>query len=76
MASSESANLITVLRATNPTEIDLARSILESSGMEVFVFDRHLSGLYGRAVVPMRLVVHAEDADDAITALKRFGFLK
>jgi hypothetical protein len=67
-------NLATVMSDTDPTKVELARSILESSGMEAFVFDRHLSALYG-AALPMRLVVHAEDADDALAALKRFGFI-
>jgi len=67
-----SKNLTTVMSDTDAAKIGLARSVLESSGMEVFVFDRQI---YGTAW-PMRLVVHSEDADDALTALKRFGFIE
>jgi hypothetical protein len=67
--------LVTIFSSLDPSQMDLARSMLESGGLEVFVLDRQFSGLYGSAV-PMRLAVHAEDADDARAALQRFGFLE
>ena len=56
-------------------QVEMARDLLQSSGMECFVFDESSSRMLGStAAIPTRLMVRAEDATEARAALKDLGF--
>jgi hypothetical protein len=59
----------------NPVAVSMARDLLSSGGIECFVFDEHACRVVPGAV-PIRLMVHAADYDEALEALKRLGFSK
>ena len=64
-----------VFNSIDAVEVGMARDLLESSGMECFVFDAGASQMLGStAAVTVRLMVHAEDAVEARQALKELGF--
>jgi hypothetical protein len=64
-----------VFTSIDSMQVDMARDLLESSGMECFVFDESSSRMLGStAAIPTRLMVHAEDAAEAREALKELGF--
>jgi len=66
-----------VFNSMDAVEVGMARDLLESSGMECFVFDASASQMLGStAAVTVRLMVHAEDAVEAREALKELGFKK
>ena len=64
-----------VFRSVDPIQVSIARDRLEGSGMECFVFDAAASRMLGSTTaVTARLMVHAEDADEARERLKELGF--
>ena len=67
--------LTEVLASIEPAPIRIARDMLESSGIECFVFDEDSSRMLGStAAIPSRLMVYAEDAVEARQRLKELGF--
>jgi Putative prokaryotic signal transducing protein len=64
-----------VFNSIDAVEVGMARDLLESSGMECFVFDASASQMLGStAAITVRLMVRAEDAVEAREALKELGF--
>ena len=67
--------LAEVFATSDPTQIQIARDMLEGSGIECFVFDRESSHSLGlTSAIPMRLMVHADAATEAASRLKELGF--
>jgi len=64
-----------VFSSVDSMQVEMARDLLQSSGMECFVFDESSSRMLGStAAVPTRLMVRTEDAAEARGALKDLGF--
>lgn len=64
-----------VLASIDPLQVRMARDLLADGGIESFVFDAEASRMLGSAAaVPARLMVRAEDFDDALARLKELGF--
>jgi Putative prokaryotic signal transducing protein len=64
-----------VFSSADSMQVEMARDLLQSSGMECFVFDESSSRMLGStAAVTARLMVHAADAEEARAALKDLGF--
>jgi len=71
----DESELIEVFASIDPTQMRMARDLLEGSGLECFVFDRENSRMFGSSpAFPVRLMVHRDVADDAIERLKELGF--
>jgi hypothetical protein len=71
----DQSELVEVFASIDSTQMRMARDLLESSGMECFVFDRENSRMFGSsAAFPIRLMVHRDVADDAVSRLKDLGF--
>lgn len=66
--------LITIARFSTLPELDLARGLLESEGIETLAPEEHLvaasGGIYGAAVGWLRLQVRTEDAERATELLQ------
>ena len=74
-ASIDPSELVKVFAAIDPTQMRMARDLLEGSGIECYVFDRENSRMFGSsAAFPARLMVHRDVADDAFARLKELGF--
>lgn len=68
--------LTEVFTSSDPTQVQIAHDLLESSGIESFIFDDESSRILGSTeAVPARLMVHAADADEARARLKELGFV-
>jgi len=66
-----------VFTSADSMQVEMARDLLQSSGMECFVFDESSSRMLGStAAIPARLMVRTEDAAEARAALKDLGFEK
>lgn len=69
---------VTVARFLSLPELDMARGLLESEGIQSLAPEEYLSGstggLYGIAVGGMRLQVAAADADRATQLLEQADF--
>jgi Putative prokaryotic signal transducing protein len=73
--TADDPELAVVFTTIDPTQMRIARDMMESSGMEVFVFDRDSSRMLGTTPgVPIRMMVHRDDADEARKRLKELGF--
>ncbi len=60
-----------VLKTNNPVELNFAEVVLKDAGIESVVFDAHMSVLDGSMVIlPRRLMVAEDDADQAATLLR------
>ncbi len=69
-----SPELSEVFASIDPTQMRIARDMLEGAGIECFVFDRESSRMLGTtAAVPIRLMVHGDRADEAKDRLKELG---
>jgi hypothetical protein len=69
--------LLEVFSSFDPVQVQIARDLLDGGAIEAFVFDAHASGIiWGGALVPTRLMVHAADADEARSRLKELGFVE
>ena len=66
--------LVTVGRFSTLPEMDMARGLLESEGIDCLAPEEHLvaatGGLYGQAVGWLRLQVRQEDAERAVALLE------
>ena len=67
-------DLVTVGRFSTLPEMDMARGLLESEGIETLAPEEHLvaasGGIYGMAVGWLRLQVRSEDAERAKALLE------
>lgn len=69
------SELVQVFASVDPTQMRMARDLLEGSGIECWVFDRENSRMFGGSpAFPVRLMVHRDAAADAIARLKELGF--
>jgi hypothetical protein len=70
-------NLVTVITYSEPTEMLIPKSLLESEGIECFVIDEMMSRLYPTgAVGGIKLQVREQVAEQAVKILIDGGFLK
>ncbi len=66
-----------VFQSIDPTQVRIARDLLEGSGIQTFIFDGETSRMLGSTVaIEARLMVPAESAQDARTRLKELGFIE
>ena len=71
----DETELVEVLAGIDPTQMRMARDLLEGSGIPCFVFDRENSRMFGsNPAFPIRLMVHRDVADEAVERLKELGF--
>lgn len=69
-----SPELTEVLASIDPTQMKIARDMLESGGIDSFVFDQEASRMLGTTpAVPARLMVHTDRAEEARKLLKDLG---
>lgn len=74
-ANIDPSELVQVFASIDPTQMRMARDLLEESGIQCFVFDRENSRMFGSsAAFPARMMVHRDVAADAIARLKELGF--
>ena len=59
-------------RTTNPSEIAVLKSVFESAGIGVVLFDEHANslGIMGGGYAPCRFMVLKEEYDDACDVLR------
>ena len=66
--------MITVLKTVNPATLNFAQAVLKEADIPFFVMDQNASIIEGSiGVIPRRLVVIDEHADDAREALHAAG---
>lgn len=65
--------MIEVGRFATKVEADLARLLLESHGIDVFLLDGQMNNFFGGAMTPVRLLVLEEDAQEAAAILAEDG---
>ncbi len=71
----DESELVEVFASIDPTQMRMARDLLEGSGIPCFVFDRENSRMFGSSpAFPIRMMVHRDVADDAVQRLKDLGF--
>jgi hypothetical protein len=71
--------LVAVFDNTDPTLVSIARDALASVDIESFIFDSTASqimNVQGRLLVPIRLMVYADTADEARECLRELGIEK
>jgi hypothetical protein len=70
----DSNELVTIGRFSTLAEMDMARGLLESEGIDCLAPEEHLvaatGGLYGQAVGWLRLQVRPQDAERATALLE------
>lgn len=62
-------DLVTIADLPDPSQTELAKSRLESAGIEYFLVGEESSFLYGGALGGVQLQVRPEDVEDAKAAL-------
>jgi len=71
--------LVAVFDNIDPTLVSIARDALASVDIESFIFDSDTSqimNIRGRLLVPIRLMVYADTADEARECLRELGIEK
>ena len=71
--------LVAVFDNIDPTLVSIARDALASVDIESFIFDSDTSqimNIRGRLLVPTRLMVYADTADEARECLRELGIEK
>jgi hypothetical protein len=67
--------LVEVLAAIDAMQVRMAHDMLESNGIQSFIFDEESSRMLGStAAIPARLMVHADVSDEALKLLSDLGF--
>ena len=61
--------MIEVARFTSRVEADLARLLLDSNDIVAIILDSEMSNFFGGAVIPVRLMVDDDDAEQAVAIL-------
>ena len=70
-------DLTEVFASIDSTQVQMAHDLLDGSGIETFIFDDDSSRMLGSTgAVPSRLMVHADDAEEARSRLKELGFVE
>lgn len=63
-----------VLKTTNPATLHFAQAVLRDAEIPAFVMDQHMSAMEGSiGIIPRRIMVVSDDADDAREALAAAG---
>jgi hypothetical protein len=76
-AASDSPSLVQVFQNVDPTQVRIARDLLEGGGIQTFIFDGETARMLGSTVaIEARLMVPAESAADALARLKELGFVQ
>lgn len=66
--------MIELLRITDPVRLSWLVALLADAGIEAIVLDTHTSIMEGSiGAIPRRLMVDADDADDAARVLREAG---
>ena len=63
-------DLVVLKEFDNLMMAEIAKSILDSAGIYCTLYDECMSALYPATAIPVRLMVRAEDADDAEKVLE------
>jgi len=69
--------LVAVFENVDGTLVSMARDQLAGGGIESFIFDEYTSSIGGigrRSIIPIRLMVYAQDAARARECLKDLDF--
>ena len=66
--------MIPLLTTTNAIKISAVEAVLAAAGVTATVFDRAAGALW-TAIIPMRVMVSAEEAGAARLALRAAGFI-
>ena len=64
--------LVEVFTSIDLIQVRIARDLLESAGINAVIFDE--ATLYPRTMIPARLMVSADCADEARDQLQELGF--
>lgn len=66
--------MIAVLKTVNPATLNFAQAVLKEADIPFFVMDQNVSIIEGSiGIIPRRLMVVDEDAEDAREALHAAG---
>lgn len=66
--------MIAVLKTVNPATLNFAQAVLKEADIPFFVMDQNVSIIEGSiGIIPRRLMVVDEDAEDAREALQTAG---
>lgn len=64
-----------VFTSIDPVRVQMARDLLDAGGIEAFIFDGETSRMLGSTVaVASRLMVYADEAEEARERLQDLGF--
>jgi hypothetical protein len=64
-----------VFSSVDVTQVEIARDLLQGSGLDCFIFDADSSRMLGStAAITARLMVHTDAATEARRRLKELGF--
>ena len=77
--NSDPNKLVAVFANIDPTLVSIARDALASVNIESFIFDSATSqimNIRGRLLIPIRLMVYADTADEARECLRELGIEK
>ena len=62
--------LVVLKTFDNTTQAEIAKSILDSAGIFCVLHGEHMSAIYATSLFAVRLMVRAEDAEDAIAVIE------
>ena len=65
--------MIAIIVTTNPATLSFAEAVLKDAEIESFIMDQNMSVLEPGIMIPKRLMVLADDADEARDVLKAAG---
>jgi hypothetical protein len=64
-----------LLRTNDPVFLSYAEALLKDAGITVHIFDQNMSIIEGSiGILPRRLLVHSDEADEARAVLSDAGF--
>jgi hypothetical protein len=63
-------NLVVLKTFDNTTQAEIAKSILDSAGIFCVLHGEYMSAIYTTPLFAVRLMVKAEDAEDAIAVIE------
>jgi hypothetical protein len=63
-------NLVVLKTFDNTTQAEIAKSILDSAGIFCVLHGEHMSAIYTTTLFAVRLMVKADDAEDAIAVIE------
>ncbi|HEY2179520.1 MAG TPA: DUF2007 domain-containing protein [Caulobacteraceae bacterium] len=67
--------MIALLTTLDPVKLGAVRALLAQEGIACEVFDTAAGALW-KAVIPMRLMIAEDEADDARRILRQAGFIE